>query len=76
MIARTGDPRPVREAVPSDGHLFRTSLELLRMNGWSLVENLDLVMTQSFDIEEEPAAAALMRAYLRDGVPIVRIDPA
>jgi hypothetical protein len=77
IIAERGDPSPSREAIPGEGVIFRTSLEMIRANHLPMARSLSLVLLNGFDLTDIPKAEAELAFYgLAEGVPIVRIDPA
>lgn len=63
-----------RSAIPGQGVVIRTSMGLIEMNHVPQQRDLDLVVTEGFDLM--PWQRSLYFADIHESVPIVRIDRA
>jgi hypothetical protein len=77
IIARHGDPRPARDAVPGESVVIRTSIDMIRANHLPVARGLDLILLEGFDLSDlDRSDALLMFNDVRASTPIVRIDRA
>ena len=74
LLAREG--RPMWGVEEDGGVLYDTSIEHIQANGLPDPQPWDLVLTEDFDLDEYRVDAIMLRAKLRDGVPVVRLDRA